>query len=59
MKSFKIVPPIPFKASELKKLPKHKYRSFKVLIAKGSKQLMKLEGYMCCGVLMRASGEST
>ena len=45
-KSFKIVPPIPFEASEPKKLPKHKYCSFEVPIAKGSEQLMKLEGYM-------------
>ena len=44
-KSFTIVPMIPFKASELKKLPKHKYQMFKVLINKNSKQVIKLEGY--------------
>ena len=46
MKPFKIVPLILFKASEPKKLPKHKYRSFHVPITKGSKQVMKLEGYI-------------
>ena len=45
-KSFKITPPIPFEASEPKKLPKHKYQTFKVPITKGSKQTMKLEGYI-------------
>ena len=45
-KSFRIIPPITFEATEPKKLPKHKYRSFEVPISKGSKQMMKLEGYI-------------